>query len=408
MGRDYLERCTRIAILGGTFDPIHNGHLAIAEAVCDQFKPQKVLFVPTGDPPHKPDTPITAAVHRYQMVLRSIYQTPTLDISSIEMDRGGKSYTIDTIKALKTLLPPDCEIFFVVGQDALENMESWKNIDKLTKLCQFIAVRRPGHDHGQFDAHIAYMGEKYGATIHKLESRQLDISSTGIRQSLKDEAQVSALIPREAEDYIRRHGLYGCVTPDLSGTHFKWAKACLGYRLSPKRFQHTLGVVLEAEKLAKHYGADINKARWAALLHDCAKEYGADKKRMLCEAWHIPIDPLLAKHIDLAHGLIGAECAKRQFYVTDPDILQAIRYHISGHKDITLLDKIIVLSDFIEPFREDYPPLEAMRALAYTDIDQAIVLGLTVMGDIDAARGKELHHWSRDTIAVLGQKQKKY
>jgi nicotinate-nucleotide adenylyltransferase len=402
--KDYLERCTKIAILGGTFDPIHNGHLAIAEAVFQQFKPQKVLFIPTGDPPHKPDKPITAAAHRFQMVLQSICQTPAFDISRIELDRKGKSYTIDTIKALKETLANDCEVYFVVGQDALQNMDTWKHIDKLTKMCQFIAVPRPGHDQQQFHTHIAYMEKKYGATIHKLESHQLDISSTNIRKSLSREAPVSTLIPWEAEDYIRKNGLYGCVMPDLGDAHFNWAKACLGYRLTPKRFEHTLGVVIEAEKLAKHYGADANKARWAALLHDCAKEYGTDKKRMLCTQWNIPIDPLVATHIDLAHGLIGAECARRQFYVTDTDILQAIRFHISGHKGMTLLDKIIVLADFIEPFREDYHPLADMRALAYVDINKALTLGLTVMSGIDAARGKEIHHWSQDAIKALGGK----
>lgn len=398
---DYLERCTKVAILGGTFDPIHNGHLAIGEAVLQQFKPQRVLFAPTGDPPHKPDKPVTTGAHRYQMVLDSICQTPGFDATRIELDRAGKSYTVDTVAAFKEILAEDCELYFVVGQDSLENMESWKSIDKLTKLCQFIAVPRPGHDWGRFHSHIEYMEKKYGAIIHKLESRQLDISSTNIRKNLREEAPVSTLIPREAEDYIRKHGLYGCVVPDLSDRHFKWVKSCLGYRLSPKRFRHTLGVVLAAEKLAKHYGADVNKARWAALLHDCAKEYGADKKRMLCKQWHISIDPIVEAHIDLAHGLLGAESARRQFYVTDEEILQAIRFHISGHKQITLLDKIIVLADFIEPYREDYYPLDAMRTLAYTDINKALLLGLKVMTEADAARGKTIHHWSRDAMNVL-------
>jgi len=399
---DYLERCTSVAVLGGTFDPIHNGHLAIAENVLHQFKPQRVLFIPAGSPPHKPDKPITAAKHRYQMVLRSISQTPGFDLSRIELDRAGPSYTVDTISALKDIMPKDATIYLIIGQDALEDLESWKNIEHLTKLCQFIAVPRPGYDPEYFNSRFEYLQKKYGAKIHKLDNYKLDVSSTHIRRCLNHGSPVSALIPWEAEDYTRKHGFYGTVVPDLSEAHFNWAKSCLENRLTPKRFKHTLGVVIEAEKLAKHYGANVNKARWAALLHDCTKEYGADKKRMLCRQWGIEIDPIIEAHIDLAHGLLGAESARRHFYVTDEEILQAIRFHISGHKEINLLDIIINLADFIEPYREDYYPLKEMRALAYVDVNKALALGLTAMRDMDTARGKTIHYWSQDAIKALG------
>jgi len=398
---DYLERCTSLAILGGTFDPIHNGHLAIGEAVLHQFKPERVLFVPAGNPPHKPNKPITPAEHRYQMILRSVGNIPGLDTNRLELDRAGTSYTIDTIKSFKKICPPNCIIYFVLGQDALQAILTWKDATDLLKLCQFITIPRPGYNPELLQAQVSELERSYGATIHVLTAPLLEVSSTFIRKSITNGKPVSALMPHEAENYARKHGLYHSIIPDLSERHFEWAKSCIKNRLTPKRYKHSMGVVLEAEKLAFHYGADINKARWAGLLHDCTKEYGADKKRILCEQWDIDIDEIVESHIDLAHGLLGAESAKRHFYITDKEILQAIRFHILGHKDITLLDKIIVLADFIEPYREDYHPLKEMRNLAYVDINKALVLGLKVMRDIDATRGKKLHYWSEDAIKTL-------
>lgn len=404
MGSDYLERCTGLAVMGGTFDPIHNGHLAIAEAVLHQFKPQKVLFIPAGSPPHKPDKPISHPSLRYRMILHAICTLPGIDVSKMELFRTGPSYTIDTIRELREICPDECKIYFIVGQDALENILTWKDAETLLTLCEFIAVPRPGHDKKTIKSQISKLEKKYGARIHILICPMLDISSTYVRLCFANGKPVSALMPRDAELFARINGMYGSVLPDLSDMHFEWAKKLLQQRLSPKRFKHTLGVVIEAERLAKHYGADVLKARWAGLLHDCAKEYGADKKRELCGEWDVEIDEIVALHIDLAHGLLGAEAAKFNYLVTDPEILQAIRFHIMGHKDMTLLDKIIVLADFIEPYRDDYYPLHEMRELAYIDINKALHLGLTAMRDIDAGRGKKLHHWSQDAIKALGGK----
>jgi len=397
---DYLERCTKLAILGGTFDPIHNGHLAIAEAVLHQFKPQKVLLTPAGSPPHKPDKPITSGRHRYEMILRSISQIPGLDTTKLEIDRTGASYTIDTIRTLKSVCVPNGELYFIIGQDALMEILTWKDVKSLFKLCEFIAVPRPGYEPEKLEKQIKKL-KRESAKIHILKAPLLEVSSTYIRKCFKKDKPVSALMPKEAESYARTHGLYSAVKPNLSDEHFEWAMSRLKTRLSPKRFHHTMGVVIEAEKLAKHYGANVTKARFAALLHDCTKEYGADKKKTLCTQWGIEIDEIVAEHIELAHGLLGAESAKRDYFVTDEEILQAIRFHILGHGDITLLDKIIVLADFIEPYRDYYYPLNEMREFAYIDIDKALVIGLTAMREVDLARGKTLHHWSKDAIETM-------
>ena len=396
--KSFLERCTSLGIYGGTFDPIHNGHLAIAESALHQFNLQKVLFVPACEPPHKPDKHITEGEHRYQMVLQSIARIPGLEVTRLELERMGKSYTIDTINELKKLCPSAEKIYFIIGQDALEGILNWKNASELLTACEFIAVLRPGYNQELFRSNVQMLNEKYNAIIHLLDTIPLDISSTAVRGELMKGNSV--LIPEEAATYIYMNELYGSGFL-LSQQHFEWVEKRLQARLSPRRFLHSMGVVIEAEKLALHYGADVKKARWAALLHDCTKEYSADKKRTLCAQWEIELDELLYEHIDLAHGLLGAEAAKRNYYVDDSEILQAIRYHISGHGNATLLDKIIVLADFIEQYRDDYYPLQEMRDIAYNDIDKALLLGLKTMRDIDEARGKKLHHWSKDCINLL-------
>ena len=399
--KDFLDRCTSLAILGGSFDPIHHGHIAVAEAVLNQFKPQRVLFMPAGKQPHKLDKKVTQGKHRYQMVLQSICNTPGLDVSKMELERKGPSYTVDTLREIKSICPKGCKIYLIVGQDALEGLPNWHKPKELLSLCEIITVPRPGHHPGKLESKVREIAKKYSAKINILNMPALDISSTYIRSCIKEDMQVGGLMPPPAIEYAHRHGLYKAPKPDLGNKHYKWAKAKIKQRLTPRRYKHTLGVVIAAEKLAAHYGADVNQARWAALLHDCTKEYGAEKKRILCQQWGIATDPIVESHIDLAHGLLGAESARRHFYIEDEVILQAIRYHIMGNKNMGLLDKIIVLADFIEPYREDYYPLKQMRERAYVDINQAVALGITAMREVDGARGKELHHWSADAIESL-------
>ena len=396
---DYLERCDKLAIMGGTFDPIHMGHLAVAEAVLHQFKPRRVLFIPSGSPPHKPQK--TPGEHRYQMVLSAICHNPGFDISRMELNRAEESYTIDTIKALKEICPQNAELLFIMGADSLMNILKWKNTAELLTLCKFVTIPRSGYSNEKLNAQIEMLQKEYNAQIYLLESPILEISATDIRERFAKGLPVSGLMPRPAEDYVRQYGLYQSINPDLGSKHFEWAKARLKLRLSAKRFTHTLGVVEESEKLAKHYGADVNKAKWAGLLHDCTKEYSKEKKRALCKLWGIHIDSVIEAQIDIAHSLLGAESAKRDFYVTDEEILQAIRYHTTGNKGMTLLDKIAILADFIEPYREDYYPLEEMRKYAYTNMDKALAIGTKSTIDSVTAKGYPIHQWSSDALKEL-------
>jgi predicted HD superfamily hydrolase involved in NAD metabolism len=211
-------------------------------------------------------------------------------------------------------------------------------------------------------------------------------------------------MPKGAADYAVSHGLYSpsvCAETELSPERFEAVKAELETRLSERRFKHTLGTVIEAEKLANHYGADANKARWAALLHDCAKEYSAAKKHALCTAWNIPTDEIMRSHIDITHSLLGAETARRHFHVQDEEVLQAISRHTMGARNMTLLDKIIMLADYIEPYRPPCPIVDKQRGEAYLNINQSIITGTLATNEDLNKRGKPIHPWCLEMLAKL-------
>ena len=396
---DHLEKCDKLAIMGGTFDPIHNGHLAVADAVWAEFSPKRVLFMPGGQPPHKPDISVSCGEHRYNMTMLATCENPNFDVSRMEIDRKGPSYTVDTLEALREICPKRAEIYFIIGADALMEILEWHGAERLLKLCQLIAVCRPGYEMDK--EYVKTLRLQYCATIHIFEGPSLEISGTALRKNFVEGKPVGGLMPKVVENYARGHKLYQTPGTDLTEERFEAAKIRLEARLSAKRFRHTMGTVIEAEKLAKHYGADVTKARWAALLHDCAKEYSSDKKRALCNAWCIELDEVMTKHIDITHSILGAESALRDFQVDDPEILQAIYYHTTGHANMTLMDKIITLSDYIEPNREACSIVKKQRQKAYTDINKAVLIGMKETNEDLIKRGRTVHPWSEAALQLL-------
>lgn len=146
--------------------------------------------------------------------------------------------------------------------------------------------------------------------------------------------------------------------------------------LKPNRYSHTLAVVDSALKLAKTYHCDTEKVRYAALLHDCAKNYSDTQLLQVAEQYHLDLDEVTKREPQLLHGPVGAEVAKAQYGITDAEILNAIHYHTTGREDMTLIEKIIYLADFIEPGR-DYPGVDKLRKMAFENLDDAMIQALT-------------------------------
>jgi len=153
---------------------------------------------------------------------------------------------------------------------------------------------------------------------------------------------------------------------------FKTMERKLQSALSLKRYIHTMGVVEAAMKMAEVFGGDKAKVHAAALLHDCVKDYPDDMKRRFCKEFHVPVDEIMLSSIDLTHAFLGAEVAKREYGVCDEEILDAIRFHTTGRKNMTLTEKIVFIADYIEPNRKTFDGLEEVRQIAFKDIDKAM------------------------------------
>jgi len=197
----------KIAIMGGTFDPIHYGHLVTAEAVMHEYQIDQVLFIPSGQPPHKTEGQVTPADHRYLMTLLATETNPRFFSSRIEIDRKGYTYTIDTIRELKEMYPGS-EIYFITGADAFSNILSWKNPELLLSSCHFVAATRPGYSRAKAAPQIEALMDRHADTLHYLEVPALSISSSEIRARVKEGRPIKYLLPETVENYIYKHGLY--------------------------------------------------------------------------------------------------------------------------------------------------------------------------------------------------------
>lgn len=199
---------SRIGIMGGTFDPIHYGHLAAAEAARVEFGLCKVIFMPAGNPPHKQSQKISDAEHRYRMTALATSSNSGFEVSRLEVDKAGITYTFDTMEELRSIYGEAPEIYFITGADAVLELLTWYKIGELLTLCKFIAVTRPGFDICKLEQKIAEITSKYDGEIICLEVPLLEISSTDIRERIKNGKPVKYLLPEEVEAYIHKNGLY--------------------------------------------------------------------------------------------------------------------------------------------------------------------------------------------------------
>ena len=199
---------SRIGIMGGTFDPIHYGHLAAAEAARIEFGLCKVIFMPVGNPPHKQSQKISDAEHRYRMTALATSSNSGFEVSRLEVDKAGITYTFDTMKELRNIYGEVPAIYFITGADAVLELLTWYKLGELLTLCKFIAVTRPGFDICKLEQKIAEITSKYDGEIICLEVPLLEISSTDIRERIRSGKPVKYLLPEEVEAYIHKNGLY--------------------------------------------------------------------------------------------------------------------------------------------------------------------------------------------------------
>ena len=376
-----FQNASRIGIMGGTFDPIHYGHLTAAECIRYEKNLDLILFIPTGQPPHKSTQ--TASFHRYLMTCLAVSDNKYFEVSRIEVDRPDFSYTIDTIRILKE--KTSAELYFIIGMDEMLKFHSWKDADQLKDLCNWVPVTRPGYKP------VKHSPDRFSPPI--IEIPGLDISGTALRERIKNNEPIKYLTHPAVEQYITEMGLYSKESDFYSKIH-----QAVSSKLSAKRYRHTLGVIETAVLLATRYGINIRKAYLSALLHDYAKELSEGEMRKLCNKFNIQIDAIQDKIIYIMHGHLSAELARHEFGIDDPEILEAISFHTTGRAGMGSLAQILKIADNIEPTRPDFPGLDEIKALSSVNLNRAIAASLNRDLEYTRSKGQIIHPWGLEAL----------
>jgi nicotinate-nucleotide adenylyltransferase len=382
----------RIGIYGGTFNPPHNGHLTAATAAAAQLKLDRLVLIPADIPPHKALPAESAgAEDRLEMTRLAagyLHTVCPVDVLDWEINRGGTSYTSDTLRQMREHYPND-ELWLLMGTDMFLSFLTWHEPETILSLAGIAAFGRERGD--DLTGQKARLERDYGARIQLVDNPEIiELSSTEVRKALRT-GDGSSLLPAAVYGYILRRGLYGtqtdlrCLTPDTL------RPIALSY-LKHKRMAHVLGTEEEAVRLARLYGEDETKARLAALLHDCTKKLDLPQQLALCDTYHIPLDEMERHALKLLHAKTGAAIAREVFGLSE-EICSAIEWHTTGRANMSRLEKILYLADYIEPSREfrDEPDVAHLRQICYEDLDRGMLLGLEMVIQEMEGMGNPIH-----------------
>lgn len=367
----------KIGIYGGTFNPPHLGHLVSARFAMDHLGLDRLIFVPAGDPPHKElprnAPPAQTRLELVKLAADSLLLREKIEVSDLEVRREGKSYTADTLRVFRERYPGD-ELWLLMGADMFLTLQNWKRPEEICALAHLAAFARTERDTGEMlEIQGKYLDKAFGARSVVIQLPQIiPVSSTQIREMLA-EGEGRKYLPPAVYGYILRNKLYG-THADLRALSDSDLRACSLSMVYAKRHAHILGVEEEAVKLVRRWGGDETAARRAGILHDCTKYWTREEHLACCETYGLALDPQERENEKLLHAKTGALLARHLFGGKEA-VCQAILWHTTGKADMSLLEKIIYIADYMEPNRA-FDGVEKLRELAYTDLDQAVALGL--------------------------------
>lgn len=363
----------KIGVFGGTFNPPHLGHVLAAREVKNALGLDRVLFIPDSQPPHKEVPKGSPGPElRLEMVRQAVAGEDYALVSDIELSRPGKSYTSDTLRGLKEQYPEDT-LYLIMGTDMFLSLHTWHEPEVICSLAVIAAMQRDEKDRsGEMQLQKAALEAAFGAKVELVPNRRVEISSTKVRR---------LLILGGAEKYvaepvlrlIREKGLYG-VGEDYKNLSEEKLREIGTALLKRKRVNHVLGCAETAVKLARHYGADETVALRAGLLHDVTKAIDGEDQLLLVDKYDIMISDFERRHPKLLHAKTGAAVAKYVFGECD-EVVEAIFWHTTGKADMTLMEKIIYLADYMEPTR-NFPGVDDLRETVWRDIDEGLKMGL--------------------------------
>ena len=390
----------KIGIYGGTFNPPHTGHLHAAKQALETLELDQLLMIPDRIAPHK-EIPAGSPTpeQRMEMLQIAVGDAPGITVCDLELRREGPSYTWQTLESLKELYP-DAEFTLLMGTDMFLSFESWKNPDRiLADAALGVFYRGEKGEKNKILEQKAHMEGK-GAKVCLVENDVIDISSTQLRRLLAFHA-ADEFLPAGVGDYIRDHGLYD-TTAQWKDLPMEELEPIVVRLLHPNRVAHVLGCRDTAVKMAAHWGVDITDAARAGILHDITKVLDGPLQLTLCAAYDKILSDFSRKYPKTLHALTGSLVAEKIFGENEA-VVEAICNHTTGRANMSTLEKIIYVADYMEPCR-NFPGVEKLRELAYTDLDAALKLGLEMTLEHLANQGNEVSPESREALAYLNNR----
>ena len=389
----------RIGIYGGSFNPPHIGHIQAAKQAVEALGLSRLLVIPAAAAPHKkmPENSPTPR-QRLDMLRLTLADDPRIEVSDLELNREGTSYTYETVLQLRQMYP-NAELVLLMGTDMFLSIRSWKNphiiLDNVT-----LGVFYRG-DKGETQAVEAMKAElaQQGNKVELVKNQIIEISSTQMRRLLAFRC-AGTFFSEGVLEYIREHRLYDTRT-DWKNLPMEQLEQVVIRLLNPNRVNHVLGCRDTAVELARHWGADEEDAARAGILHDITKAIDGPLQLTLCEAYGKILSDFSRRYPKTLHALTGSLVAKRIFGENEA-VVSAIEHHTTGKADMNLLEKIIYVADYMEPNR-NFPGVENLRELAFRDIDAALKLGLEMTLEHLNRQGAEVSPASREALAWFNQ-----
>ena len=386
----------RIGIYGGTFDPPHAGHLRAAQAAIDGLHLDRLLLLPASCSPHK--TPGEVSPH-HRLEMLSLAAGEKMEVCDLEVQRGGVSYTVDTLQALKAQHPDD-KLYLCMGSDSFLALETWKAPQTIFTLAEICVFSRGGKKEAQKIREQKEKLEHKGAKVSVINNPVTAISSSNLRRLLAFGCG-KEFLPEPVCDYIRNNGLYN-TRKNWKNLPMEDLEKVVISLLNPNRVAHTLGCRDTAVELARRWGVNETDAARAGILHDVTKALDGPLQLTLCEAYGKMLSDFSRKYPKTLHALTGSLVAEVVFG-ENREVVEAIKSHTTGKANMTTLQKIIYIADYMEPCR-DFPGVEKLRHLAFTDLDAALKLGLEMTLEHLANQGNEVSPESQEALRFLNRK----
>ena len=389
----------KIGIYGGTFNPIHTGHIHAAKQAAVFLGLDKLLMIPDRIAPHK-EIPSGSPTpeQRLEMLTLAVEHEPGIEVSDMELKREGPSYTYLTVEALRAQYP-DAELCLLMGTDMFLSFHTWKNPERITANATLAVMYRGEKGEAEkIEARKAEM-EAAGVRVVLVKNDTINISSTQLRRLIAFHC-ASEFLPKGVADYIRENGLYDSAA-NWKNLSMEQLEPIVVRLLNPNRVAHVLGCRDTAVELAKRWGADENDAARAGILHDITKALDGPLQLTLCREYGTILDEFGYKYPKTLHALTGSLVADRIFGENEA-VVSAICHHTTGKADMSLLEKIIYVADYMEPCRK-FPGVEQLRSLAFSDMDGALKLGLEITLEHLHSLGDEVSPASRAALEFLNR-----